>query len=199
LQGDETDLYPYHSCNGFLTGQVRILAEGTNKGDPVRLGPRLTAGAGFDALYADGMGLVEEVASYLDGPGRAEAKALERVISVVYATESMRLTTRLMQMASWLLLQRAVREGELSAEEARSERHKVTFRRAPMRKRAAEFDKLPEDIKTLIARSEALYGRILKLDTMERGLPETGPDADLPVDGVGGQLKRLRAAYDGLK
>ena len=31
-----------------------------------------------------------------------------------YASESMRLTTRLMQLASWLLLQRAVAEGELS-------------------------------------------------------------------------------------
>ena len=28
--------------------------------------------------------------------------------SVLYAAESMRLTTRLMQMASWLLLQRAI-------------------------------------------------------------------------------------------
>ena len=43
----------------------------------------------------------------------------------------MRLTTRLMQLASWLLLQRAVNEGELSAENARSEKEKVKFSATP--------------------------------------------------------------------
>jgi len=175
------------------------LAKGTQKGETVRLGPRLAAGAGFDALYAEGMGLVEEVAGYLDGTGRAEAKELERAVSIVYATESMRLTTRLMQMASWLLLQRAVREGELSPDEARSERHQVTFRRAPQHDRATEFDQLPKTLRTLIFRGEALYGRIIKLDTMDRGTLEAPSEKDLPADGIGGQLKRLRAAYEGLK
>ena len=32
--------------------------------------------AQFKALYAEGMGLVEETASYLDGPGRTAAKVL---------------------------------------------------------------------------------------------------------------------------
>ena len=42
-----------------------------------------------------------------------------------YASESMRLTTRLMQIASWLLLQRAVAEGEMTADQARSEKNQV--------------------------------------------------------------------------
>ena len=58
----------------------------------------------FKALYAEGMALVEETASYLDGPGRLASKALPRMGSVLYAAESMRLPTRLMQVASWLLL-----------------------------------------------------------------------------------------------
>ena len=45
------------------------------------------------------------------GAGREQAKALERNDSLAYAAESMRLTTRLMQIASWLLLRRAVAEG----------------------------------------------------------------------------------------
>jgi len=79
----------------------------------VALTPRLMASGGFEVLYREGMGLIEEVAAYLDGPGRADSKALSREASFVYATESMRLTTRLMQLASWLLLQRAVNEGEI--------------------------------------------------------------------------------------
>ena len=73
--------------------------------------------AQFKVLYAEGMGLVEETASYLDGPGRSASKVLPRMASVLYAAESMRLTTRLMQMASWLLLQRAVNNGEMNREQ----------------------------------------------------------------------------------
>ena len=68
------------------------------------------------------MALVEETASYLDGPGRQESKKLERSAALVYATESMRLTTRLMQLASWLLLHRAVKEGEMTLAQASKEK-----------------------------------------------------------------------------
>ena len=71
------------------------------------------------------MALVEETASYLDGPGRQESKKLERSAALAYATESMRLTTRLMQLASWLLLHRAVKEGEMSLAQANKEKTKV--------------------------------------------------------------------------
>jgi regulator of CtrA degradation len=37
----------------------------------------------------------------------------------------MRLTTRLMQLASWLLLHRSVREGDMTPERAREEKHKI--------------------------------------------------------------------------
>ena len=65
----------------------------------------------FDHTFQEGMDLVEETAGYLDGGGRQESKLLSRNAALAYAAESMRLTTRLMQVASWLLVQRAVREG----------------------------------------------------------------------------------------
>src|SRR5262249_39298790 len=93
--------------------------------DPVVLAERMAAGEAFGTLFREGMALVETTAAYLDGPGRAEAKALSRSAALAYATESMRLTTRLMQLASWLLLQRAVNEGELTYDQARTEKTKV--------------------------------------------------------------------------
>src|SRR5713101_9496924 len=77
---------------------------------PVSFGERLAASQNFSRLFRDGMKLVEDTAAYLDGPGRQESKLLDRAASLAYATESMRLTTRLMQLASWLLLHRAVNE-----------------------------------------------------------------------------------------
>ena len=61
------------------------------------------------------MALVEETARYLDGKGREESRDLPRKIAMLYAGESMRVTTRLMQAASWLLVQRAVHDGDMEA------------------------------------------------------------------------------------
>ena len=69
----------------------------------------------FDRTFREGMELVEETAAYLDGDGRRESKLLSRTTALAYAGESMKLTTRLMQIASWLLVQRAVREGDMTA------------------------------------------------------------------------------------
>src|SRR5689334_25237987 len=92
---------------------------------PIYFGEKLASSQAFAGLFRDGMALVEETASYLDGPGRQESKKLERGAALAYATESMRLTTRLMQLASWLLLHRAVKEGEMSLAQANKEKAKV--------------------------------------------------------------------------
>src|SRR5499425_2096569 len=93
--------------------------------EPVSFGEKLASSQSFTALFREGMALVEETAAYLDGPGRRESKILERRGALAYATESMRLTTRLMQLASWLLLHRAVKEGEMSLAQASKEKSKV--------------------------------------------------------------------------
>ena len=54
----------------------------------------------FDRTFREGMELVEETAAYLDGEGRRDSKMLSRAAPLAYAAESMKLTTRLMQIAS---------------------------------------------------------------------------------------------------
>ena len=96
-----------------------------SRNEAVSFGERLASSQAFTDLFRNGMALVEETAAYLDGPGRKESKRLERSGALAYATESMRLTTRLMQLASWLLLHRAVKEGEMSLAQANKEKAKV--------------------------------------------------------------------------
>src|ERR1700721_1632847 len=84
-----------------------------------------TGSAMFERTFDEGMALVEETARYLDGKGREEARDLPRKTAMLYAGESMRVTTRLMQAASWLLIQRAVHDGEMSAEDAAGERYRL--------------------------------------------------------------------------
>src|SRR5213078_5223063 len=92
----------------------------------VSFGERLAASQAFADLFRDGMALVEQTAAYLDGAGRQESKLLSRNAALAYAAESMRLTTRLMQVASWLLVQRAVREGDMAANAACEDRYRLT-------------------------------------------------------------------------
>ena len=83
----------------------------------------------FDRTFREGMELVEDTAAYLDGDGRRESKLLSRTTALAYAGESMKLTTRLMQIASWLLVQRAVREGDMTALAACEPRYRLADRK----------------------------------------------------------------------
>jgi regulator of CtrA degradation len=159
----------------------------------VQFSERLTNSAAFGALFREGMELVEETAAYLDGAGRAEAKALERSVSLTYATESMRLTTRLMQLASWLLLHRAVKEGEMTLSQANREKTKVKLSAADP---AAPdlIEKLPEQLQDLITRSMALQAKVRRLDNSMHGpLPD---QASIIGNPLVPQLNMLKEAFE---
>src|SRR5437868_10332785 len=140
------------------------MAEPTvNETDTVSFGERLAASQHFSDLFREGMTLVEETASYLDGPGRQESKKLERGASLAYATESMRLTTRLMQLASWLLLHRAVKEGEMSLAQANKEKTKVKLSAGePGDPETVKL--LPEKLRALIDKSQRLNDQVRHID-----------------------------------
>jgi regulator of CtrA degradation len=127
---------------------------------------RFTASEQFEKVFKEGMGLVEETANYLDGPGRQDAKLLDRHGAIAYATESMRLTTRLMQLASWLLLQRAVSTGELTIEDARKEKHRISLTDIGAGHQIKGGEQLPEGLNALVQRSLRLHERIVTLDNM---------------------------------
>ena len=153
---------------------------------PIVFGEKLASSQAFSALFRDGMGLVEETAAYLDGPGRQESKKLERNAALAYATESMRLTTRLMQLASWLLLHRAVKEGEMSLAQANKEKTKVKLSLGD-RADADTMGLLPEQLRDLIDRSLGLLDRVRRLDaTMHK--PAANP--------IEHQLGLLKAAFE---
>src|SRR5215203_1642691 len=124
---------------------------------PVDFGKTFVGSDGFKALFREGMLLVEDTAAYLDGPGRDESKALSRHAALTYASESMRLTTRLMQIASWLLVQRAVAEGEITPDQAQAEKNRVRLGSSELVTGLAEFDALPGRLRDLIALSVRLH------------------------------------------
>ena len=116
----------------------------------------------FDRTFDEGMALVEETARYLDGKGREEARTLPRKAAMLYAGESMRVTTRLMQAASWLLVQRAVRDGDMDRTDASHDRYRLGSREICLGVCAEDPAPLPGQLRDLLDRSENLYRRIRK-------------------------------------
>ncbi|HEX3937640.1 MAG TPA: DUF1465 family protein [Xanthobacteraceae bacterium] len=158
----------------------------------VSFSERLANSQVFAALFRDGMALVEETASYLDGAGRQDSKKLERSASLVYATESMRLTTRLMQLASWLLLHRAVKEGEMTLAQAHKEKSKVRLAACEPGD-AKSLTLLPAKLQELIARSTKLQTEVRRLDNTMHAAPQAMVAVDNPVER---QMGLLKAAFE---
>ena len=170
-----------------------------NNGTTVSFGEHFQASEQFDVVFRNGMALVEKTATYLDREGRAAAKKLSPQISVLYATESMRLTTRLLDLASWLLIRRGLKEGEITQEEAKRKRQRVKLKALGRPSHIRDFEELPEGLQDLIIQSFALHDRIVQLDramSYEAAEPEALIPAQTAAENpVASQLSMLTAAF----
>lgn len=162
----------------------------------VKLAEKRVFSDSFKPLYDEGMGLVEETAEYLDGDGRAAARELTRSVASLYAAESMRLTTRLMQLASWLLLQRAANSGEMTREQVRVEKAKVRLDTASPQEDAPGWSALPETFRDLVQRSLRLESLVRRMDAEVYGpeVPRALED-DFPANPVSDQITLLQTAF----
>lgn len=173
--------------------QFRLSSEG---GVTISFGERFQASEQFDAVFKEGMTLVERTAAYLDGDGRAEAKSLKPPASMLYATESMRLTTRLLEMASWLLIRRALKEGEITVEEAERKRQRLKLKSFGRPSHVRGFDDLPASLRGLIEKSFALQDRIVQLDrAISIGSEPTEAEIPPAANPVIAQMSLLQSAF----
>ena len=141
----------------------------------------------LERTFQEGMELVEETAAYLDGDGRRESKLLSRAAALAYAGESMKLTTRLMQVASWLLVQRAVREGDMTPDAACDDRYRLAERKAS----EPTHPEIPIALVEYLVRADKLHDRVLYLDKrMYLDAPE-----DTEINPVLSQMGLLEAAF----
>src|SRR5271155_1512360 len=174
-------------------GSTRSFAAAASPPNAIPFIHRLAVSGAFKDLFREGMTLVEEAASYLDGPGRTESRGLSRPVALAYSTESMRLTTRLMQVASWLLLQRAVNEGELTTAQALSEKHRVRLAGQDIGCAAELFDELPAPLRQFSLKSVRLQARVAPLDRSMAVASDIAPAPRLST--VASHYERLQQAF----
>lgn len=161
--------------------------------EAIPLGPQLARADRFRALFAEGMTLVEEAAGYLDGPGREEARELSSSLADAYSAESMRLTSRLMQLASWLLIRRAVIDGRVPASDEAGSRSRVRLSLQERVSPPGTFLQLPLRLQRLTELSLRLQRRIMLLDSMVNRREQ--PAGSGAPGGVAQLEARLRSAY----
>jgi len=127
----------------------------------------------IDSVYVEAMLLADEARSYFDEVGRAERDALSPMTRVAFSCESLKVTTRLMHVIAWLLTQRAVIAGELSAAQAGEPSRRLG--EAPNTEPLVAAD-LPPHARRMIDASIELHRRVARLDAAQlRDLPDPGP------------------------
>lgn len=106
-------------------------------------------------------------------------------LRIALSCESLRLTTRLMHIIAWLLLQRAIASGELP--QAAGDDTADRLGPSPQLDLAV-LERLPPDAQRLIDASVSLYGRVALLEQTVRGelMPRPTPVAQM--------MARLQAA-----
>lgn len=167
------------------------MANSSKTTPPEAIDITFTEGKVFEKVFIEGMALVEETAAYLDGPGRKLSSTLPREASLTYAAWSMELTTRLMQAASWLVMQKAVRDGDMVAADATQAKYRISRDEPALDASAQRGRGLPDIFLNLVERSEALFERICRLDDAIYGsghVPSQSP--------VSAQLDALRRAAE---
>lgn len=178
-----------------MNKETRFSEELSRDDVTVSFGERFQASAQFDQVFKEGMLLVETTAAYLDGPGRREAKLLKPPTSVLYATESMRLTTRLLDLASWLLVRRALKEGEITIEEAKRKRQRLKLKAIGRPSHINGFADLPEGLRNLIEESFKLHDRVVQLDKAMQQPHAESNVVPLVANPVAEQMSMLARAF----
>ena len=161
---------------------------------PVKLAHHFAQSEKFRELFSSGMALVEETADFLDTDGRESAKRLSKSAASLYGNESMRLTTRLMQLASWLLLQRAVAEGEMTRSQVLTEKQNIKLNQHSAPPMGPGWDEFSPKFIELIENSIALQNRIQHLDREIYG--DDDPDEINAANPVASQQALLETAFD---
>lgn len=150
----------------------------------------------LSALYSEALVLADEARSWFE-VARSESPANNNLaawsgrndpaLRIALSCESLRLTTRIMHVIAWLLMQRAVEAGEVSPQDALLPNNRLGSSRG-----GDDFhcrDQLPMEAQRLIEAGERLYLRVARMDAM------LDPPSDHSTPAVHDLFGRINAAF----
>lgn len=120
----------------------------------------------FHRTYDETMDLMVEARNYMRFVERRERMRLGTHIGLRMSCEAMRVTSRLTQVMAWLMLQRAVHQGELSPEQSLAEECRLSGANVCLDESYSDDASLPNGLRSLMERSYRLYVRVARLEEM---------------------------------
>lgn len=149
----------------------------------------------FKALYQRGMHLIEEVGHYINEDGRAAMCCLPDDAAALYSTEAIHLGSRLMQVASWLLLERALRDNDMKPDYVAKEKKKIKLNLEYPRFDHEAWNELPQKFRDLVSESVQLLERVRHLNSEDDSAGQKNESAEV----IKLQLNRLEQAFGAKK
>jgi regulator of CtrA degradation len=118
----------------------------------------------IDTLYHEAMSLAEDARDYFDHVGQWDRKRLQPMDRVLFSCESLKVTTRLMHVISWLLVRKAVLAGEMTMGDALAPDRRLGRATKSTEQDSPRIKTLPPMAQRLIAKSQDIYIRIKRLE-----------------------------------
>ncbi|HYC05578.1 MAG TPA: DUF1465 family protein [Azospirillaceae bacterium] len=122
----------------------------------------------FDRTYDETMSLLLETRNYIAYHEAADQRGLAPALRLQLSYESMRVTSRLTQVMAWLLAQKAVHAGEMTAAQALGEEFSLSGGTVCTDPSGPDNPELPSGLRSLLERSHSLYMRVQRLEEMYR-------------------------------
>jgi len=132
----------------------------------------------FRAPYDEALAMTVEARNYLRDVMIRERPLRSSEWRFRFTVESSRITARLTQVMAWLMMQRAVSEGEVPPQTAAEEANLLSGQDVCLEDGAIDDDSMPGGLRDLLARSHRLYQRVQRL---EQGMLERLPLLDAGV------------------
>lgn len=123
----------------------------------------------LDATYDEVLKLVTRTADFVGAVRAGAVGGFDFGVGAAYTVESMRHTTRLMQVMAWLFTQRAVDSGEMTADEARDPKYRLGAAEICLAHPVSGTEQLPRSFREMMDQSDQIYRRIRRIaDQLER-------------------------------
>jgi len=128
----------------------------------------------FRKTYDETMDLMVEAKNYLSYVDGKERGRVDAISGLRMSCEAMRVTSRLTQVMAWLMMQRAVQEGEITVVEALSDDNRLSGGDVCLDITFGDDAALPKGLRSLLDRSFRLYVRISRIEEQILGRVEMG-------------------------
>ena len=183
----------------WLKGEQQVISHPSHRanrsGNMVVLTEHEAFDTTFKALYQRGMQLIEEVGHYINEDGRAAMCRLPDDAAALYSSEAIRLGSRLMQVASWLLLERALRDRDMKPDYVAKEKKKIKLSLDDLPFNHEAWCELPQKFRDLVSESIHLLERVRHLNNEDDFFEYGNESADV----IKLQLNRLEQAFGSKK